>query len=109
MEVSPSMCRLDFLLFFLSSERAVLTCPAFCSVNVFYRLSQDQAASHADDPARTSHEQQQFERQIREFRIGSIGFADSSGILLASVLAVPTEVALCRAQIRRGKTLCADL
>jgi len=84
-------------------------CGGLAYVNVFYRLSQDQAASHADDPARPSHEQQQLERQIREFRIGSIGFADSSGILLASVLAVPTEVALCRAQIRRGKTLCADL
>lgn len=45
-------------------------------------------------------------KQEREFKIGSIGFADSLGILLASVLAVPTEVGLCRAQVNRGKMLC---
>ncbi|KLO06520.1 batten's disease protein Cln3 [Schizopora paradoxa] len=84
-------------------------CGGLAYVNVFYRLNQDRVSSHTDDPSRSLHEQQQLERQIREFRIGSIGFADSSGILLASILAVPTEVALCRAQIRRGKTLCGSL
>ena len=48
-------------------------------------------------------------KQEREFKIGSIGFADSTGILLASVLAVPTEVELCKAQVARGKTLCKAL
>jgi battenin len=48
-------------------------------------------------------------KQEREFKIGSIGFADSSGILLASILAVPTEVELCRAQVARGKYLCQGL
>lgn len=87
----------------------MVSLPFFFSVNVFYRLNQDRVSPPTDDPSRPSHEQQQLERQIREFRIGSIGFADSSGILLASIIAVPTELALCRAQVRRGKTLCAGL
>ena len=47
--------------------------------------------------------------QSRAFQIGSIGFADSTGILLASIIAVPVEVGLCRMQVRRGKGVCAGL
>jgi battenin len=47
--------------------------------------------------------------QEQEFRIGSIGFSDSSAILLASLLAVPTELELCKTQVRRGKLLCKGL
>ena len=77
------------------------------SVNVFYRINQDH--SQPTDGRQQTTEQRQFDRQAREFRIGSIGFADSSGILLASLIAVPTELALCQAQVHRGKTLCATL
>lgn len=45
-------------------------------------------------------------KQEREFQIASIGFADSLGILCASLLAMPTELQLCNAQVRRGKMLC---
>ena len=48
-------------------------------------------------------------RQEREFKIGSLGIADSTGILFASILAIPTEIELCRAQLRRGKMLCKGL
>ena len=69
------------------------------SVNVFYRVNQEQPdPSSVHDP-----------KQVREFRIGSIGFADTSGIFLAAILAVPTEVELCRAQVARGKYLCQGL
>lgn len=72
------------------------------SVNVFYRINQEKAdPSSTVDPDR--------ERQEREFKIGSIGLADSTGILFASILAVPTEVGLCRAQIARGKDFCKSL
>jgi len=47
--------------------------------------------------------------QSRAFQIGSIGFADATGILLASVIAVPVEVGLCRMQVKRGKGICAGL
>jgi battenin len=48
-------------------------------------------------------------KQEKEFKIGSIGLADSLGILAASVLAVPMEIGLCRAQVGRGKSLCKEL
>ncbi|KAG6865746.1 hypothetical protein C0991_012218 [Blastosporella zonata] len=72
------------------------------SVNVFYRINQerpDAQSAHDDERA----------KQEKEFKIGSIGFADSFGILFASLVAVPTEVALCRAQVGRGKMLCKGL
>ncbi|KAK0194478.1 batten's disease protein Cln3 [Armillaria mellea] len=71
-------------------------CGGLAYVNVFYRVNQE----HPDPNAANDVERT---RQEREFKIGSIGFADSSGILLASLVAVPTEVRLCRAQVRRGK------
>lgn len=86
---------------FVNKYGAVLT-SFFFSVNVFYRINQE----HPDPNAANDVERT---RQEREFKIGSIGFADSSGILLASLVAVPTEVRLCRAQIRRGKLLCQGL
>ncbi|ELU38322.1 BTN1 protein [Rhizoctonia solani AG-1 IA] len=68
------------------------------SVNVFYRVGQDGAQSSSlDDP-----HSRELARQEQEFRIGSIGFADSSGILLASLISMPTEVSLCHTQVRRG-------
>ncbi|KAK0469059.1 batten's disease protein Cln3 [Desarmillaria tabescens] len=77
-------------------------CGGLAYVNVFYRVNQEHPdPNSANDVERT--------RQEREFKIGSIGFADSSGILLASLVAVPTEVRLCRAQVRRGKLLCQGL
>ena len=72
------------------------------SVNVFYRVNQERP-----DP-QTEHDTERT-KQEREFKIGSIGFADSLGILCASLLAVPTEVELCRTQVRRGKVLCQGL
>ncbi|KAJ7507373.1 CLN3 protein-domain-containing protein [Mycena galericulata] len=75
-------------------------CGGSAYVNVFYRINQDQTHT-AHDIERT--------RQEREFKIGSVGFADSSGILFASIFAVPMEIALCRQQVSRGKLLCRGL
>ena len=72
-------------------------------MNVFYRINQEQ--QHAADVDADAERA----KQEREFKIGSIGFADSSGILLASIFAVPTEVELCKAQVARGKLLCKAL
>ncbi|KAG8748765.1 battenin CLN3 protein [Ceratobasidium sp. 423] len=80
-------------------------CGGLAYVNVFYRVGQDGArgSDHNDPHSR------ELARQEQEFRIGSIGFADSSGILLASLISMPTEVSLCRAQVQRGKMLCKEL
>ncbi|KAJ1301102.1 hypothetical protein OPQ81_003518 [Rhizoctonia solani] len=80
-------------------------CGGLAYVNVFYRVGQDSARdSDHDDP-----HSRELARQEQEFRIGSIGFADSSGILLASLISMPTEVSLCRTQVQRGKLLCKQL
>ncbi|KAG8701713.1 battenin CLN3 protein, partial [Ceratobasidium sp. 423] len=62
-------------------------CGGLAYVNVFYRVGQDGArdSDHNDPHSR------ELARQEQEFRIGSIGFADSSGILLASLISMPTE------------------
>lgn len=74
------------------------------SVNVFYRIGQE---SHSPN---TSDEYEiELKKQEREFKIGSIGVGDSLGIMLASLIAMPTEIALCRAQVARGKGICATL
>ncbi|KAJ3552023.1 hypothetical protein NM688_g4377 [Phlebia brevispora] len=77
-------------------------CGGLAYVNVFYRINQEhQDVVTTSDPERA--------KQEREFKIGSIGFADSMGILAASLVAVPTEVELCKAQVSRGKLLCKAL
>jgi battenin len=80
----------------------MISCSSFCSVTVFYVANQE-----SPDP-NTSHNIEKT-RQEREFKIGSLGFADSTEILLASILAVPTEIELCKAQLRRGKMFSKDL
>ena len=67
------------------------------SVNVFYHINQIPNREDIDPD---------LAKQEREFQIGSVGFADSLGILTASLLAMPTEFELCKAQVRRGKMLC---
>ncbi|EJD51881.1 batten's disease protein Cln3 [Auricularia subglabra TFB-10046 SS5] len=84
------------LIFLLISLEGI--CGGLAYVNVFYRLGQEPQADRSERA-----------RQEREFKIGSIGFADSLGILAASMIAVPTEVGLCKAQVARGKTLCTTL
>ncbi|KAJ7777956.1 batten's disease protein Cln3 [Mycena maculata] len=76
-------------------------CGGSAYVNVFYRINQEKPPHTTRDIERT--------RQEREFTIGSVGFADSTGILFASIFAVPMEVALCRQQVARGKLLCKGL
>ena len=76
------------------------------SVNVFYRINHEPPSSPLSHSTMNDVE---WTRQEREFKIGSIGFSDSTGILLASLIAMPTEVELCKAQLRRGKLLCKGL
>ncbi|RPD61769.1 batten's disease protein Cln3 [Lentinus tigrinus ALCF2SS1-7] len=76
-------------------------CGGLAYVNVFFRINQEKHDSPGADAERA--------KQEREFKIGSIGLADSAGILMASLLAVPTEIELCRAQVGRGKTFCKSL
>lgn len=106
----PSVIQ-GLLLFILSSESALGYFPdalapglVFCLisiegicgglsyVNAYFRAGQEPAKA-----------------QERAFKMGAIGLADSLGILTASLVAMPTEVALCRAQVGRGRSLCREL
>lgn len=69
------------------------------SVNVFYRINQEKSDSSDPETA----------KQEKEFKIGSIGFSDSSGIMLAALVSMPLELSLCAAQVKRGKGLCRSL
>ena len=75
------------------------------SVNVYHHINQ----RHFVNGGALAGRDGERAKQEQEFRIGSIGFSDSLGILLASVVSVPTEVGLCKAQMRRGKVLCSGL
>lgn len=61
----------------------------------------DQRASNA-----TAMEKKAMER---EFRIGAVGAADSTGILFASLISMPLEIALCQSQVDQGRTMCREL
>jgi len=89
-----------FLVFLLISIEGM--CGGLAYVNVFYRINQERP-----DPSTVIDIERS--RQELEFKIGSMGFSGSSGILLAALLAVPTEVQLCRIQVARMKMLCEGL
>lgn len=66
---------------------------------------------------RSSGPEWQIQNQEYEFRIGSVSvcffyyfltiqLGDSLGIVLASIVSIPMQVALCAAQVQRGKDLC---
>jgi hypothetical protein len=85
------------------------------SVNVYYHIGHEDMVLPSVEEGSHSLLQgpnisvEQWKRQAKEFRIGSLGFADSFGILLASLIAMPTELGLCRLQVLRGKDLCKRL
>jgi len=86
------------IVFLLISVEGI--CGGLAYVNVFYHINQLPLREDMDV---------ELAKQGREFQIGSIGFADSFGILCASLLAMPMELELCNAQVRRGKMLCKSL
>ncbi|KAF8323899.1 batten's disease protein Cln3 [Clavulina sp. PMI_390] len=77
-------------------------CGGLAYVTAFYRVGQEAREASESNTTKTPERL----AQEREFQMGSIGLADSFGILLASLLAVPTEVSLCKAQVARGRELC---
>lgn len=78
------------LVFLLISIEGI--CGGLSYVNAYFRAGQEPA-----------------DAQERAFKMGAIGLADSLGVLTASLVAMPTEISLCRAQVARGHLLCQDL
>lgn len=81
-------------------------CGGLAYVNAFYHVNHEPPET---PPSNSTMNDLEWMRQEREFKIGSIGFADSTGILLASLVAMPLELKLCKTQVDRGKMLCRAL
>lgn len=69
-------------------------------MNVFYRIGREEGVSSQSAKRRSKE---------KEFKIASVGFADTLGILVASLVSSVLEPALCSAQVARGKTLCREM
>ncbi|GAA5943219.1 amino acid transporter YHC3 [Sporobolomyces koalae] len=83
-------------------------CGGAAYVNCFYRLGAV-ASENEPDGREEGNKDQVRRQQEKEFKIASVGFADTSGILVASLIATVLEPALCRDQVRRGRTFCTEL
>ncbi|GAA5887570.1 hypothetical protein JCM16303_004247 [Sporobolomyces ruberrimus] len=89
-------------------------CGGAAYVNCFYRLgtANDQEEGEEEEGqlggGRVAKDSRRREQE-KEFRIASVGFADTSGILVASLLSSVLEPRLCQSQVTRGRTYCREL
>lgn len=77
-------------------------------VNVFYRLARDDDSGEVEEGGGGDGNEKRRLSE-REFKIASVGFADTLGILAASGVASLLEPYLCQIQVNRGKTLCREI
>lgn len=75
---------------------------AYCMT--FYHVGRDGDSEDEDEESARKDKMQRA-----AFKIGAVGAADSLGILIASLISMPVEVALCKAQVRAGRSICKQL
>ncbi|ODN81096.1 protein BTN1 [Cryptococcus amylolentus CBS 6039] len=79
-------------------------------VNTFYHVNHEGDQPLHPDPDPSLPPKSEAKKAMeKEFRIGAVGAADSTGILVASLISMPLEVMLCRGQVERGRDLCRNL
>jgi battenin len=95
-------------------------CGGSAYVNTFYHVGRE------GEDGEHEGEEGAKRKMEKEFRIGATGASDSlgqlrhvddvwtrkadhSGILFASLISMPFEIALCNAQVEQGRTTCRDL
>jgi battenin len=93
-------------------------CGGSAYVNTFYWVGRE------GEDGEDEGEEGAKRKMEKEFRIGATGASDSlgklavsviigqanqAGILFASLISMPFEIALCNAQVERGRTTCQDL
>ncbi|WRT69193.1 uncharacterized protein IL334_006177 [Kwoniella shivajii] len=82
-------------------------CGGLAYVNTFYHVARE---GDIDGSEENLNAEVNVKRGLqREFRIGAVGAADSTGILFASLISMPLEISLCNSQIEQGRTTCRDL
>ncbi|ODO06046.1 protein BTN1 [Cryptococcus wingfieldii CBS 7118] len=79
-------------------------------VNTFYHVNHEGDQPLHPDPSLPLPPKSEAKKAMeREFRIGAVGAADSTGILVASLISMPLEVMLCRGQVEKGRDICRNL
>lgn len=85
-------------------------CGGSAYVNTFFHVGHEGDDGHDSDADADASSVEEIKRKMeKEFRIGATGAADSCGILFASLISMPVEVALCNAQIARGRSTCRNM
>lgn len=80
-------------------------CGGTAYVNTFFHVGREGSDEEVDDDSEAGLKR----KMEKEFRIGATGAADSCGILFASLISMPVEVALCNAQVAAGRGTCREL
>ncbi|BEJ15757.1 hypothetical protein CspHIS471_0503620 [Cutaneotrichosporon sp. HIS471] len=81
-------------------------CGGAAYVNTFYHVGHEGGDDEDGDGSSPEEVRRKMEK---EFRIGATGAADSTGILFASLISMPLEIALCSAQVAQGRDTCRKL
>ncbi|GAA6061190.1 hypothetical protein JCM10212_002403 [Sporobolomyces blumeae] len=94
-------------------------CGGAAYVNCYYWLGADAGDDEGEDERDgaglergvlgTGTKARRRRDQEKEFRIASVGFADTSGIMVASLVSSLLEPRLCASQVSRGRTYCHSL
>ncbi|GAA5976819.1 hypothetical protein JCM5350_007257 [Sporobolomyces pararoseus] len=97
----------------------LVCCEGLCGgaayVNCFYRLGttieeqEEEEREESENGGVVLKKDSRRKEQEKEFRIASVGFADTSGILIASLISSVLEPKLCQTQVRNGRTYCNQL
>lgn len=82
-------------------------------VSVFYQIGTDNrsvvSSQNGQDEEQDSESIEARRAQEHEFRIGCVGVGDTMGIMAAALFSMPLELALCDAQVQRGRDLCKQV
>ncbi|BGP18894.1 battenin CLN3 protein [Rhodosporidiobolus nylandii] len=83
-------------------------CGGGAYVNAFHRLAVMQH-DEEEEEGLGGGKSAERRKQEKEFRVASVGFADTLGILLASLVSSALEPALCAGQVARRRMYCKEL
>ncbi|BGP29650.1 battenin CLN3 protein [Rhodotorula toruloides] len=93
----------------------LICCEGLCGgaayVNAFHRLATEEGqdeGEHEEEEGFLGKDRLRMEQE-KEFRIASVGYADTLGICCASLLSTLLEPRLCASQVARGRLYCRQL
>lgn len=72
-------------------------------------IQEEEGQSHNDQNGEETELTEARRAQEHEFRIGCVGVGDTMGIMAAALFSMPLQLALCDAQVKRGRDLCKQV